>query len=149
MDITGKRKIKELVDQLHIKNVAIKKLEKEVEDLLTELQKRKDFQYIFKEKIPDESGARKAYMADISVFYRKIFKEQIENMISRQKDSLAIIGRPEREYEVARATINAFYLIDDWMLACEREHLGDINEARQVAQESLEIISNIKEKING
>ncbi len=146
MDLFGSAKIKEQEQQLRKNIEVITRLENELQEAKNERDARRSVIYLLNEKTPENVNERKTYMADITTFYRKIFKSKIDHMISAQKDALSILGRTVLEYDLFRSNINVLFLIDDWMSQCEREHLSDIGEARQKAEDSLGIISEMEGK---
>lgn len=162
MDIFGRKKIKYLEGQLQQKNVELasyyedKQLlrsllsekEKDLKRFYEEEAKRKAFEYLMNEKVPIEQNARNTYFSDITLFYRKIFKDKIAHMISGQKDALTIIGKTEREYEYFRACVNCFYLLDEWFYHGEREHLSTLEEKRQLVENSIGTVDEISRKYN-
>lgn len=153
MDIFGRRKIKYLENRLHLKDEVIKNLLDKNIKLSDDLKKyeeaeskKKNFIFLMNENIPEEQNARKNYFSDITMFYNKIFKSKISELVSAQKNALAIIGRKEEEYSFFRACINVFSLLEDWFVRSEREHLSDLEEARQAVENSEGMVDEITRK---
>lgn len=124
MDIFGTKKIKEL-------NTKIETLTGELLYYKNEMNRRESFKYMLDELIPSEQNARKSYMADITMFYTKIFKNKLAHFISKQKDSLAMFGNNDATDAFIRSNINVLGLIDEWMSDREKEHLGNLANERE------------------
>ncbi len=153
MDIFGRGTIEQLRNELRLKDEVLKNALRRVDEVNKELvwhkeeQKRiKHFQYLLNEDIPVEQNARKNYFSDITMFYTKIFKKKIAQMISAQKDALTILGKTEKEYDLFRSCVNVFSLLDDWFTQSEREHLSDLEEARQRVENSMSEVDEINRK---
>lgn len=142
----GLKKIQELGNVIAIKNSLIKAQEVILARYEKKEAERKSFEYMLNEDIPIEQNERKSYMSDITMFYRKIFKKKIDHAVSLQKDALTIIGKTPEEYALFRATANAFFLLNEWFLEREREHLGNLQEKRQAVESGMDIASEISSK---
>lgn len=119
-----KKRIKELEEQLEVKNKLIFSMENSV---------------------PTEQTARKKYVADVAFFYGTIFKKQIQHMIGLQLEELAQIGRTELGNNIIRSNINCFRIIDEWMEEKTNEHFGNLEQIRESFVDDKDFISKIKE----
>lgn len=89
------------------------------------------FLFMLEESIPVEGNARKRYVADIALFYHSVFKNKLQHFIGEQMVELSKIGQSELMTNIIRSNINAFHLIDTWMLQRQNEHLGNLEQMRQ------------------
>lgn len=144
----GRKKIEDLNAKLLEKTEENGRLTVQLMKKHQEEMPRQNFIHSIREDIPEEQNARKAYFADITMFYNKIFKKKLAQMISKQKDSLAMAGLSQQDYDFFRATINALYLVDNWCSYSEREHLSYLQEARQRVDTGSEVVDTISKKYN-
>lgn len=125
-----------------IKSEEVLQLKNKIKELEEELKMKKSISFLLDETIPIEENQRKIYMADISLFYEKIFKNKLKHFIGSQMSELAQFGRSEKWSDFLKASINVFRIIDEWMELRTNEHLGDLEEMRNRFQDDKEFINN-------
>jgi len=106
----------------------------------------KELVFILDESIPKDATGRKQYMSDVAYFYATIFKEKLNHFVSLQLIELARIGRTESEYQIIRANINAFRVIDEWFDTHANEHFGDLEQMRNSFENNEDFINGLKDK---
>lgn len=132
----------ELLNKIENLEQRIKVLQQDNEDLAA---RRFSVIDTLNESVPEGATERRAYMTDVMNFYVRIFKNKLPHFISMQLDSLSKIGQSEKTYDIYRANINVFYLIDEWMKKCEIEYLGDLETQRDDVTEALNLVEELKE----
>lgn len=157
MDIFGTQKIRELETKLAIARESNFSLLKKNDLLMKENityanneRSRASFTLLLEEKIPTEQNARREYFADITMFYTKHFKDKLQHLKSTNLKELAILWKPEAEYQTYRDNINCLNSLEDWFEYCERSHLSDLAEQRQSVENTLGVdtVQGIKNKLN-
>lgn len=140
-----KKEIQSLNTRIEDLKKEVKTLSKENNSLKNDRGKNREFLHMLDESIPKEEIARKKYMGDVTAFHQLAFKEKLKHFISMQYEELGRLGHTDKEYELYRSNINCFFLIDEWMLKCTREHLGDLATMRQKAVSDDEFITKMKD----
>ena len=116
-----------------------------LENELKELREQKtNINFLLEEAIPIIENERKRYLGDIALFYSTTFKNKLKHFIGMQMDSLSQFGRSEKDNDIIKANINAFRLIDEWMLKKTNEHLGNLQEMREMFADDKDFINNFK-----
>lgn len=157
MDIFGRKKIIDLEKKLTIAREANFTLLKKNDELnkanityMNHEYSRAAFTMALEEKIPTEQNARREYFADVTMFYTKHFKDKLQHLKSVNLKELAILWKPEAEYQTYRDNINCLNSLEDWFEYCERSHLSDLAEQRQSVENTLGVdtVQGIKSKLN-
>lgn len=120
------KKIKELEEQLEIKNKLLFALQDPIEKL--------------------GQVERKQYVSDIALFYSKVMKKKLEHLIGDQLNELALIGRTELGSNIIRSNISCFRLIDEWMEQKSNEHFGNLEEIRESLSDDKLLVKEMNEK---
>jgi len=121
-------------------------LQKEIKELKEQLELKNKLVFMLDESIPKEQSERKKYVADVAFFYGSVFKKKIQEFIGSQLEELAQIGRTELGNNIIRSNINCFRLIDEWMEKMSNEHFGNLEEIRSSFKNNEEFISKIKQE---
>lgn len=119
-------------------------LKKRIKELEEQLELKNKLVFMLDESIPAEQSERKKYMADCAIFYGAVFKKKIEHFIGQQLEELVQIGRTELGSNIIRSNVNCFRLMDEWLEKMTNEHFGNLQEIRNAI--GTDFISNIKDK---
>lgn len=122
----------------------ILQLNKKIKDLEEQLELKNKLVFLLEESIPSDQQEQKTYVADIAFFYGSSFKKKIQHLIGEQLNELAQIGRTELGSNIIRSNINCFRLIDEWMEKKSNEHFGNLEQIRSSFKDNDEFINNMK-----
>lgn len=120
-------------------------LKKRIKELEEQLENKNKLVFMLEEAIPEGQEERKQYVADIALFYGKIFKKKLQHFKSLQLVELAPIGRTDYMSNILRSNINCFNVIDEWMEEKTNEHLGNLETIRNSLDDGT-LLDNMKEK---
>ena len=127
------------------KSNGISELKKRIKELEEQLELKNKLVFCLDDTVPKEEMERKKYVADIAFFYGSSFKKKIQHLIGQQLEELAQIGRTELGNNILRSNINCFRIIDEWMEKKSNEHFGNLETIRSSLDSDKEFINKIKE----
>lgn len=131
-----------------LKGEGTTQLKKRIKELEEQLGIKEQLIFTLNESIPEEQNERKKYMADITLFYNVAFRKKIPHFIGLQLEELAQIGRTEYSSNIIRANINCFRILDDWFKERVNEHLGNMEGMRNSFDRDNQVITELKDKYN-
>jgi len=97
---------------------------------------------------PIDSNERKSYVGKVISFYNDIFKDKLECMMAQQKDNLSLVGLPDWEYNIYRASVNVISLLMDWGDRMNAEYMSYIQEEKEQREEGKNSEQKLKDKLN-
>jgi len=119
-------------------------LQKRIKELEEELEIKNKLIFALEDSVPKIPTERKKYVADIHFFYATIFKNKIKHFIGMQLEELAQVGRSELGSNILRSNINCFRLIQEWFERMSNEHMGDVEEINNSLDSNKDFINKLK-----